>query len=49
MEKNEGMNSPALKDSLMSEANALRKLGRNGEAQPLEERVANIQKAAATQ
>jgi len=49
MEKTEGMNSPALKDSLMSEATALRKLGRNGEAQPLEERVVNIQKAAATQ
>jgi hypothetical protein len=49
MEKTEGMNSPALKDSLMSEANALRKLGRNGEAQALEERVVNIQKAAATQ
>jgi tetratricopeptide (TPR) repeat protein len=49
MEKTEGMNSPALKDSLMSEANALRKLGRNGEAQTLEERVVNIQKAAATQ
>lgn len=49
MEKVEGVNSPALKDSLMSEANALRKLGRNGEAQALEERVVNIQKAAATQ
>lgn len=49
MEKLEGVNNPALKDSLMNEANALRKLGRNGEAQPLEERVVNIQKAAATQ
>jgi hypothetical protein len=49
MEKVQGENSPALKDSLMSEANALRKLGRNGEAQALEERVVNIQKAAATQ
>jgi len=49
MEKTEGVNSPALKDSLMSEANALRKLRRNGEAQALEERVVNIQKAAATQ
>jgi tetratricopeptide (TPR) repeat protein len=49
MEKTEGMNSPALKDSLMSEANALRKLGRNEEALKLEERVVNIQKAAATQ
>jgi tetratricopeptide (TPR) repeat protein len=49
MEKTAGMNSPALKDSLMSEANALRKLGRNGEAQKLEERIVNIQKAAATQ
>jgi len=47
MEKTEGVNSPALKDSLTSEANALRKLGRNNEAQKLEERVANIQKAAA--
>jgi hypothetical protein len=34
MEKLEGVNNPALKDSLMNEANALRKLGRNGEAQP---------------
>jgi len=47
MEKNEGMNSPALKDSLTSEANALRKLGRKDEALKLEERVVNIQKAAA--
>jgi tetratricopeptide (TPR) repeat protein len=46
MEKTEGMNSPALKDSLMSEANALRKLGRNGEAQKLEERIVDIQKTA---
>jgi hypothetical protein len=36
-----------LKDSLMAEANALRKLGRNDEAQKLEERIANILKAAA--
>ena len=49
LEKLEGINSPVLKDSLMSEANALRKLGRNDEAQKLEERIANIQKAAATQ
>ena len=47
MEKAEGQNSPALKDSLMSEANALRKLGRNDEAQKLEERVVDIQKTAA--
>jgi len=47
MEKTEGMNSPALKDTLMNEANALRKLGRAAEAQPLEERIANIQKTAA--
>ena len=49
MEKTEGMNSPALRDSLMSEANALRKLGRTSEAQALEERIVNIQKAAAVQ
>jgi len=49
LEKLEGINSPVLKDSLMSEANALRKLGRNDEAQKVEERIANIQKAAATQ
>jgi hypothetical protein len=49
LEKLEGINGPVLKDSLMSEANALRKLGRNDEAQKLEERIANIQKAAATQ
>jgi tetratricopeptide (TPR) repeat protein len=49
MEKTEGMNSPALKDSLTFEANALRKLGRTSEALPLEERVVNIQKTAATQ
>lgn len=48
LEKLEGMNSPVLKDSLTFEANALRKLGRNDEAQKLEERVVNIQKAAAT-
>lgn len=47
MEKVEGMNSPALKDSLMSEASALRKLGRSGEAQKLEERIVDIQKTAA--
>jgi len=49
MEKIEGMNSPMLKDSLTAEANALRKLGRNDEAQKLEERVANIQKTAAVE
>ncbi|HTS08761.1 MAG TPA: tetratricopeptide repeat protein [Candidatus Eisenbacteria bacterium] len=49
MEKNEGANNPVLKDSLMAEANAWRKLGRNDEAQKLEERIANILKAAATQ
>ena len=49
MEKVEGMNSPALKDSLTGEANALRKLGQTGDALKLEERVVNIQKAAAVQ
>jgi tetratricopeptide (TPR) repeat protein len=49
LEKLEGMNSPMLKDSLTFEANALRKLRRDDEAQKLEERIVNIQKAAATQ
>lgn len=44
-----GSNSPLLKDSLMSEAKALRNLGRNDEAQKMEERVANIMKTAAPQ
>ena len=49
LEKTEGMNSPMLKNSLTFEANALRKMGRTGEALALEERVVNIQKTAATQ
>jgi tetratricopeptide (TPR) repeat protein len=49
LEKLESMNSPMLKDSLTFEAKALRKLGRDDEAQKLEERIVNIQKAAATQ
>jgi tetratricopeptide (TPR) repeat protein len=47
LEKLEGVNSPLLKDSLTFEASALRKLGRNDDAQKLEERVVNIQKTAA--
>jgi len=49
LEKLEGVNSPMLKNLLMAEANALRKMGRNDDAQKLEERVADIQKTAAVQ
>ena len=49
MEKQVGVDSPQLAQSLTNEAGALRKLGRNGEAQELEERVVKIQKTAAVQ
>jgi tetratricopeptide (TPR) repeat protein len=46
MEKQVGVNSPDLETSLTNEANALRKLGRNSEADPLVQRLAKIQLTA---
>ncbi len=47
MEKDQGENSPQMVPSLTNEAKALRLLGRNDEAAPLEERIESIQKLAA--
>jgi tetratricopeptide (TPR) repeat protein len=43
-----GQNSPQLAQSMTNEATALRKLGRNEEAQKLEQRVAGLQSVAST-
>jgi hypothetical protein len=48
MEKQEGENSPTLRDPLTAEAKALRKLGRNDEAGDVEQRLEKIQKMAAS-
>ncbi len=47
MEKQSGEQSADLVPSLTNEANALRKLGKSGEAEQVEERAAKIQKLAA--
>jgi len=44
-----GQNNPQLAQSMTNEATALRKLGRNDEAQKLEQRVAGLQSAASKQ
>jgi tetratricopeptide (TPR) repeat protein len=47
MEKQVGENSPNLATSLTNEAKALRRLGRNDEAQKLEQRLAQINRTTA--
>jgi hypothetical protein len=44
-----GQNNPQLAQSMTNEVTALRKLGRNDEAQKLEQRVAGLQSMASTQ
>ncbi|HLV86971.1 MAG TPA: tetratricopeptide repeat protein [Candidatus Sulfotelmatobacter sp.] len=46
METQVGHDSPRLSESLTNEANALRKLGRAGDAEQLEERLVKIRRAA---
>jgi hypothetical protein len=46
MEEQFGHESPQLADSLNNEAHALRQLGRNSEAEALEERVTKIRRTA---
>jgi hypothetical protein len=41
-----GHDSPRLSESLTNEARALRQLGRNNEAQSIEERMAKIRQTA---
>ena len=48
MEKQYGVNSPDLATSLSNEANALRRLGRTGDADQLEQRLTRIHQAAQT-
>jgi hypothetical protein len=43
-----GQNNPQLAQSMTNEATALRKLGRNDDAQKLEKQVAGLQSVAAT-
>jgi hypothetical protein len=47
MEKQSGENSPSLIGPLSNEAKALRRLGRNDEAEQLEQRLAKINRTTA--